>query len=75
MLPAGLARSVGLRKRDVVVGLPGPYRARTYQQFLGGLLSRYRPDDRVKLIVIRDRKRIVLTGRFPKWFTAETTVP
>ncbi len=72
----GFGRSVGLKKRDVVVGIPEPIgRVRLFDTFLGHLLQRHRPGDTVKLTVLRDGRRITVSGKFPKWFTDETSVP
>ncbi|MBQ18802.1 MAG: hypothetical protein CMJ65_16975 [Planctomycetaceae bacterium] len=72
----GFARSVGLKKRDVVIGIPEPIlRVRKFDTFLGRVLGRYQPGDRVQLSIVRNGKRTVISGPFPKWFSEETTVP
>ncbi len=72
----GFGRSVGLKKRDVVVGIPEPVgRVRLFDTFLGHQLRRHRPGDTVRLTVLRDGKRITVSGKFPEWFTEETSVP
>lgn len=72
----GFGRSVGLQKRDVVVGIPEPIgRVRLFDTFLGHLLRRHQPGDTVRLTVLRNGKRITVSGKFPEWFTAETSVP
>ena len=72
----GFGRSIGLKKRDVVVGIPEPIeRVRLFDTFLGHLLRRHRPGDTVKLTVLRDGRKITVSGKFPEWFTEETSVP
>ncbi len=72
----GFARSVGLRKKDIVLGIPEPLaRVRLFDTFLGHILSRHRPGDTVKLTVFRDGKKQIISGKFPEWFTEETSVP
>ena len=72
----GFARSVGLQKRDVVVGIPEPVkRVRLFDTFLGHLLRRHQPGDTVKLTVLRNGRKIIVSGKFPDWFTDETSVP
>ena len=72
----GFGRNMGLQKRDVVVGIPEPIgRVRIFDTFLGHLLQRHRPGDKVRLTVLRKGKKITVTGRFPEWFTDETSVP
>ena len=72
----GFARSVGLQKRDIVVGIPRTVSGiRKFEEFVGTLLGHYQPGDTVRLAVIRKGKRMMINGPFPAWFTEETTVP
>lgn len=72
----GFARSVGLQKRDIVVGIPRTVSGiRKFEEFVGTLLGHYQPGDTVKLDVIRQGKRVMIKGPFPDWFTEETSVP
>jgi|GEM_PF-233913 len=71
----GLAGSLGLRRKDTVVALADDTRNRTLEELKSDLVRRYRAGDVVRLTVLRDGKQIVLTGRFPKWETDETSVP
>ena len=67
---------MGMQTREVVGAIPDPIgRVRILDTFLGHLLQRHRPGDKVRLTVLRKGKKITVTGRFPEWFTDETSVP
>jgi serine protease Do len=71
----GLAGNLGLHKKDTVVALGDDTRNRTLEELKSDLVRRYRAGDVVRLTVLREGKRIVLSGRFPKWVSDETSVP
>ena len=71
----GLAKKLGLQKRDSIIALDGLSKRRTMEQFKSDLLNRYKPGDEVRITVRRDGKNITLKGPLPDWHTAETTVP
>lgn len=71
----GLAGNLGLKKRDTIVALGKSSRNRTLEQLKSDMIRRFRPGDTVRLSVLRDGKRLELSGRFPDWHTDETSVP
>ena len=75
MRDRGLAKNLGLQKRDSIIVLDGESKRRTMEQFKSDLLNRYKPGDAVRITVRRDGKNVTLKGAFPNWNTAETTVP
>lgn len=71
----GLAADLGLRKKDTVVALGKLTAKRTLEELKSDLVRRHRAGDVVRLTVLRNGKRMVLTARFPDWKTEETSVP
>jgi hypothetical protein len=71
----GLAADLGIQKKDTIVALEKHTANRTLEELKSDMIRRYRAGDPVRLTVLRDGKRLVLTGRFPKWKTDETSVP
>ena len=71
----GLAANLGIRKKDTIVRLGDRKKKRTLEELKSDLIRYYRPGDRVRITVLRAGKRVVLSGRFPKWRTEETSVP
>ncbi len=72
---ASLAGSLGLQKGDLIVSLAGSHEPRSLDEFKSDLIRRYLPGDKVTLAVLRDGETIELEGRFPDWFTSDTSVP
>lgn len=70
-----LAENLGLKKKDTIVALGKSQSDRSLEQLKSDMLRRYRAGDKVRLTVIRNGKRLVLSGTFPKWRTDETSVP
>ncbi len=73
--PRGLAAAVGLRKADVIVALDGERRVRSLEQLRSDMLRQFSPGDEISLTIRRDNETLDLKGRFPDWFTEETSVP
>ena len=73
--PRGFAAALGLQKGDVIIAAEGETRERTLAQLRSDLLRRFDPGDELHLTVKRDDETIELIGRFPDWFTDETSVP
>ncbi len=73
--PRGFAAALGLQKGDVIIAAVGNTRERTLAQLRSDLLRRFDPGDELHLTVKRDDQTIELIGRFPDWFTDETSVP
>jgi serine protease Do len=73
--PRGFAAALGLQKGDVIIAAEGNTRERTLAQLRSDLLRRFDPGDELHLTVKRDDETIELIGRFPDWFTDETSVP
>ncbi len=71
----GLGPNLKLKKRDVIVSIQGDSRHQTFDEFKSDLLRRYQPGDMVRMTVVRDAKRAIVSGTFPNWFIAENTVP
>jgi serine protease Do len=71
----GLAKNLGLQKRDSIIALDGESKRRTMEQFKSDLLNRYKPGDEVRITVRRNEKDVTLKGLLPDWHIAETTVP
>lgn len=71
----GLGQSLGLERKDLIIALGTETQGRSFDEFKSDLLRRFKPGDVVELTVLRGNERLVLTGKFPQWFTDETTVP
>jgi serine protease Do len=71
----GLAQNLGIQKQDIIVAVGGRSKSRSLEGLQSDLLQLYRPGDEVHLTVLRDGQQIELRGRFPDWFTEETSVP
>ncbi len=71
----GLAKNVGLMKKDVVIGVGSQFSDRRFDEFRSDLLTTYKPGETVKLTVMREGKRVQLKGTFPGWHTDEVSVP
>lgn len=71
----GLAESLGLEKRDVIVALEDDDRDLSFEELQSDLIRRYRPGDTVRVVILREGRRLALSGRFPEWHTEETSVP
>lgn len=73
--PRGFAQALGLQKGDVITGLEGDTRERSLDRLRSDMLRRFAPGDDVRLTVRRGEEKLELSGKFPAWFTEETTVP
>jgi hypothetical protein len=73
--PRGLASAVGLQKDDVIVALDGEKRARTLEQLRSDIIRQFSPGDEIRLTIRRGDETLDIKGRFPPWFTEETSVP
>ena len=73
--PRGLAQALGLQKGDVITALADDSRERTLDRLRSDMLRRFEPGDEVQMTVRRGEKSLQLSGKFPAWFTEETTVP
>lgn len=73
--PRGLAKSLDLQKGDVIIALADDTRERTLDRLRSDMLRRFAPGDEVRLTVRRGEETLELRGKFPAWFTEETTVP
>jgi hypothetical protein len=71
----GLAKTLKLHKRDIIVSVADRRARGTFYAFQSDLLGVYKPGDPVRLQVLRDGKPLTLSGKFPNWFTRETSVP
>lgn len=71
----GLARNLGLKRKDTIIALGKTSQHRTLEQLKSDIIRIFRPGDVVKLTVLRDGKKLSLTGKLPEWSTTETTVP
>jgi len=71
----GLASNLSLRKADFIVEVNGNSSEMTIDEFKSILLETSQPGSTVRLGVLRDGKRLELTGPFPRWHTTETAVP
>ncbi|MEO1997661.1 MAG: Trx7/PDZ domain-containing (seleno)protein [Planctomycetaceae bacterium] len=71
----GLAKTLKLHKRDIIVGVADRRARGTFYAFQSDLLGAYKPGDTVRLQVLRDGKPLTLNGKFPHWSTRETDVP
>lgn len=54
------ARAAGIRAGDIILGLDGEEPRGTVEQFLAQVRRNYLIGDRIKLVVLRDGKRVVL---------------
>lgn len=73
--PRGLAQSLALQKGDVITALADDTRERSLDRLRSDMLRRFGPGDEVRMTVRRGEQTLELRGRFPPWFTEETTVP
>ena len=73
--PRGLAQGIGLQKGDVITALEDDTRERTLDRLRSDMLRRFAPGDEVRMTIRRDAETLELKGKFPAWFTEETTVP
>ena len=73
--PRGLAKALDLQKGDVITALVDDTRERTLDRLRSDMLRRFAPGDEVRLTVRRGEETRELRGKFPAWFTEETTVP
>jgi serine protease Do len=73
--PRGLAQSLGFQKGDVITALGDDTRERTLERLRSDMLRRFAPGDEVRLTILRGETTLELRGKFPAWFTEETTVP
>ena len=73
--PRGLAQGIGLQKGDVITALEDDARERTLDRLRSDMLRRFAPGDEVRMTIRRDAETVELKGKFPAWFTEETTVP
>lgn len=71
----GLAASLGLRTGDTILKADGKTGHRTLEQLKSDLVRRHRRGSIVRILVLRNGKRVTLRGRFPEWRTEETSVP
>lgn len=71
----GLARSLGLQRNDIIVGLEQQSMRREFSDFLSDLLRKATPGRPIQIIVLRDGVRVTLNGTFPDWNSEETSVP
>lgn len=73
--PRGLAKALDLQKGDVITALMNDTRERTLDRLRSDMLRRFAPGDEIRLTVRRGEETLELRGKFPAWFTEETTVP
>jgi len=73
--PRGIAAILGLQKDDVLVAVDGEKRVRTLEQVRSDILRRFSPGDEIRLTIRRGEETLELKGKFPPWFTEETSVP
>ncbi len=73
--PRGLVAALGLQKGDVITALEQDSRERSLDRLRSDILRRYAPGDEIRLTVRRGSESLDLAGKFPNWFTAETSVP
>lgn len=73
--PRGLSQALGLQKGDVITALSGDSHERSLDRLRSDMLRRFTPGDTIQLTVRRGTEPLELTGKFPVWFTEETTVP
>lgn len=73
--PRGLAKVLDLQKGDIITALMDDTRERTLDRLRSDMLRRFAPGDDVRLTVRRGEETLELRGKFPDWFTEETTVP
>ena len=73
--PRGLAQAIGLQKGDIITSLAKDSRERTLERLRSDMLRRFGPGDEVQMTVRRGEQTLELTGKFPAWFTEESTVP
>lgn len=73
--PRGIAAILGLQKDDVLVAVDGEKRVRTLEQIRSDILRRFSPGDEIRLTIRRGEETLEVKGKFPPWFTEETSVP
>jgi predicted metalloprotease with PDZ domain len=73
--PRGFAQAFGLQKGDVIIALGDDSRERNLDRLRSDLLRRYSPGDELSFTIRRGDETLTLHGKFPAWFTEETTVP
>ncbi len=73
--PRGLAQALGLQKGDVITSLGDDTRERTLDRLRSDMLRRFAPGDEIRMTIRRAAETLELGGKFPPWFTEETTVP
>ena len=73
--PRGLAQALGLQKGDVITALGDDTRERTLDRLRSDMLRRFVPGDEIRMTIRRDAETLELSGKFPAWFTEETSVP
>lgn len=73
--PRGLAQALGLQKGDVITALGDDTRERTLDRLRSDMLRRFAPGDEIRMKIRRGEEPLELSGKFPAWFTEETTVP
>ena len=62
-------------KGDVITALADDTRERTLDRLRSDMLRRFAPGDDIHVTVRRGEETLELRGKFPAWFTEETTVP
>ncbi len=73
--PRGLAKALDLQKGDIITALVDDTRERTLDRLRSDMLRRFAPGDEIRLTVRRGEEALTLSGKFPAWFTEESTVP
>jgi serine protease Do len=71
----GLAQQIGLAKGDLIVEIGERSAHRSFDEFRSDILRVFKPGDIVKLAVLREGKRVELSGPLPDWHTDSTNVP
>lgn len=70
-----LAESLKLHRKDTILSVGNIKTDRTLERLKSDLIRGYRAGDTVRMTVLRNGKRLQLSGTFPKWGTDETSVP
>ncbi len=71
----GLSGNLALKRKDTIVAVGDSRKHRTLEELKSLMLRRYKSGDTITITVLREGKRRTLTGRFPAWKIAETSVP
>ncbi len=71
----GLARQMGIRKRDTILALDKQTSRRSLEQLKSDILRRYSPGKTIRITVLRNGKRVNLQGRFPHWKYDDNLLP